>query len=310
MPWASTAVSVGSSLLGGAFGGGNKKAERAAKDAAARAQYAQEEARASANAKLQPFVTNGTSASNELAYLLGVGGYDVAKPTFEDAYNQVRSDHFKYFGKDYNRNSNVADERAKAQRILDQKTQEWQKGFDEFKANQGADSRFGSLNKEFTNEDFVKDSGYLSRLLEGEQGVNRNLVARGSSDSGQALKELERYRQMYASNEFGNAFARDNTNKLRTYNNLQGMATQGLGAIGTSIGVGQNAASNIGNSQQNLAGTLLGNARQDADNQSNAFQSAISNLLYGINRNSSSGRTPDYFPAGGSSRDPSARLYV
>lgn len=307
MPWASTAISVGGSLLGGAFGGGKKKAERAAKDAAARAQYSQELVRASAQAQLKPFVDSGTNANNELSYLLGVGGYDVARPTFDQAYEELRDEHFKNYGKDYNRNSNVGGQRVQAQKIHEARLADWQKGFDDWKDKQGGNSKFGSLNRNFTNDDFVKDPGYIARLLEGEKGLDRNGIARGSFDSGAALKELERFRQDYASNEFGNAYNRDASNKSRTYNQLLGMSNQGASAIGTGIGVSQNAANNSGNAGINSANQVLNQSNIRADNQSNAFQSAIGNLIYGMNRNSNSGRTPDYFPSSGGSSSFRAR---
>jgi hypothetical protein len=308
MPWASTAISVGGSLLGG-LGGGSKAAERAAKDAAARAQYTQEQARASAQAALRPFVDSGTSANNQLAYLLGTGGYNVPRPTYDDAYAYYRDDHFKRYGKDFNRNSNISSIQQAATEKNKADLAEWQKGFDSWKALQGGNSEFGSLNRNFTNDDFVKDPGYLARLLEGEQGEKRNLIARGASDSGQALKELERYRQTYASTEFGNAYNRDASNKSRTYNQLLGLANQGLGAVGTGIGVSQNAANNIGNAGINSANQVLQNSQNNADNQSNAIQSAIGNLIYGMNRNN--GRTPDYFPSsGGSSKIPFAQQFL
>jgi hypothetical protein len=312
MPWASTAISVGSSLLGGAFGGGSKKAERSAKDAAARAQYAQELVRAQANSQLRPFIESGTEANNKLAYLLGTGGYEVAAPTYESEYEKLRDAHFKWAGKDYGRKSNVSGQRLQAEKNLQKSRAEWRIGFDEWKKKQGENSEFGSLNKNFTNDDFVKDPGYIARLLEGEQGIDRNRIARGGYDSGAALKELERFRQNYASNEFGNAYNRDASNKTRTYNQLLGASNQGLGAIGTTIGVSQNSANNSGNIGINQANQALQISQNNADNQSNAFQSAIGNLLYGINRNNSSGRTPDFnpYPSGGSSSESFARLFI
>lgn len=115
MPWASTAASVASSVLGGAFGGGSKAPQRAAKDAAARAQYAQELQQTIARSQLKPFSDAGTNAENELSYLLGTGGYDVARPTYDQAYNELRAQHFINFGKDYNRKSDVAGERLRAE---------------------------------------------------------------------------------------------------------------------------------------------------------------------------------------------------
>jgi hypothetical protein len=310
MPWASTALSVGSSLLGGAFGGGNKKAERRARDATARAQFAQEAAQAAGQSRLSPFIEAGTNATERLSYLLGTGGYGAPRPTFENEYNKLKDTVGQGFYQKGIRNTNHTQYITGAQRNYETALADWQKKFDAAKPA-GADSEFGSLNRNFTNEDFVKDPGYIARLLEGELGEKRNLISRGAGDSGQALKELERYRQTYASNEFGNAYNRDASNKSRTYNQLLGVSNQGLNAAGTSIGVSTNAANNIGNIGINQANQQLQIGQNNADNQSNAFQSAIGNLIYGINRNNTNaGRTPDFNPYGGSSKIPFAQQFL
>ena len=247
MPWASTAISVGGSLLGGLFGGKGKK--RAAQEAA-RVAAAQEARIAALQAQnrldTKPYREAGEGAQNMLSDLLGT------------------------------------------------------------KANAGTGS--GSLLKPFSNEDFVKDPGYLARLLEGEQGEQRNLIARGASDSGQALKELERYRQTYASNEFGNAYSRDAANKARTYDFLSGQTSQGLNAINGGASLGTNLSGLSAQNSQNNSANMLNQANLRDENRGNSFQSAISNLIYGMNRNS--GRTPPYIPETGGYSTPPAGSFA
>jgi hypothetical protein len=280
----STAISVvGGSLLGG----GSKKAERAAKDAAARAQIAQDQARREAQEQLDPYTDLGRNSSRMLSELLGVAdpeGY-APRPTRQQIADGHSESHFKSFGKDYDRNSNMgAVNRSidiEYQRALD----EWEKGRDAYVAANPGSEGSGSLLKAFTNEDFVKDPGYEFRQAEGEKGINRALAARGGFTSGAALKALDRYNQDYASNEFSNAFNRDAATKARTFSFLSGASGQGLQAAGAGIGASQNAANNNSQIQSNLGNNIASMYQQNADNQSNMFQSAIANGIYAYERN-------------------------
>jgi hypothetical protein len=82
------------------------------------------------------------------------------------------------------------------------------------------------------------DPGYRWRLGQGEQAIDRALASRGVYDSGRALKELTRYGQGFASNEFGNVFNRN-------------AALAGIGQTAVNTGVnasnftGGNVANNI-----------------------------------------------------------------
>lgn len=89
----------------------------------------------------------------------------------------------------------------------------------------------GDLNRDFTMADFQKDPGYDFRLGEGRRGVEAGAAARGGALSGGALKALERYSQGYASNEFGNAYSRFNSDRDRRFNRLASIA--GLGQTAT-----------------------------------------------------------------------------
>lgn len=299
MPWTSTAISVGGSLLGGALGG-SKAGERAAKDAAAAAQRAQDNARRQANAELSPYKQSGESANKLLSQYLGTAdpeGYAL-RPTrqkFEDEYLEY---HFGKYGKGYDRNSDMGTVNRYVDTKYNEAMKQWEEGKKDYIARNPGSQGDGRLLKDFTNEDFVKDPGYNFRLSEGEKGANRTFSARGGLNSGAALKALERYRQDFASNEFGNAYNRDAANKGRIYDFLSGEKQTGLGATGTGLGVAQNTANNIGNIGISTANQVNQMQQQRADNQSNAFQSALGNLVYGLERNRSVvGKTPDFNPS-------------
>lgn len=310
MPW-STAISVGGSLLGGALGGSNKGAQRDAKDAAAMAQYAQDQARRQSQAALNPYLESGEGANRLLSQYLGTAdpeGY-AKRPTMQQFEDQVRKEHFEKYGKDYGRNSNMANQNVHVKNLYDAAMKQWEAGKEQFLSQNPEAQGDGRLLRDFTNEDFVKDPGYNFRLAEGEKGVNRGLAARGGFNSGSALKALARYNQDFGSNEFGNAYNRDAANKARIYSFLSGDKSQGLQAAGTMAGVSQNTANNVGNIGMNAA-NQVGNLQSDRNmTYANAFQGAIGNLIYGMNRPKDApvssipaGATPPYVPAGSSSK--------
>lgn len=85
---------------------------------------------------------------------------------------------------------------------------------------------------------FQEDPGYQFRLSEGEKGINRMAAARGDFFSGRGAKELNRYNQDYASNEYGKGYARYRGELNDTYNHMMGIsdagqrATQYIGNLG------------------------------------------------------------------------------
>lgn len=306
MPWVSTAVSVGGSLLGGAFGG-SKEGERDAKDAAALANLRLDEAQRNAKEAAQPFVETGTNANKLLAQYLGIdiSGY-APKPTMQQARDEVRDKHFRSRGKDYDRNSNFAGQEQWAKGLYERKLAEWEKGLEEWKANNPDKMGDGRLLRDFTNEDFVKDPGYDFRLQQGEQGIDRALAARGGRESGAALKAIARYNQDFGSNEFQNAFNRDTVNKNTIYSFLSGQSAQGLGAAQNNANLAFNASSQANQNNMNLSNTLLNLSNQRNENQQNAWQQAIANGLYGYERakdrsvvGGGTYGTPPYVPSSG-----------
>jgi len=86
---------------------------------------------------------------------------------------------------------------------------------------------------------FTATPGYDFRVAEGEKGIVNNLAALGMRGSGAALKAVERFRQDYASNEYGNYMSR-----------LGGVAGMGQQQAQTNAATGANFAANAGNTMQ------------------------------------------------------------
>lgn len=117
--------------------------------------------------------------------------------------------------------------------------------------------------------------GYKFALQQGQQSLQRQAAARGMSGSGAASKELARYGQGMADQEYGNY-----------QNRLQGLATQGqqLGetAAQQAMGTGQSLANlgygyagDIGSIYQgmgqNAANAQMAQAQMDAQKRSNMW---------------------------------------
>ena len=94
----------------------------------------------------------------------------------------------------------------------------------------------------FNPEALQNEPGYQFRLNEGNKAIDRAAGARGMRYSGATLKGLQRFAQDYASNEYQNAYDRDEDTKTRQYNFLAGPANLGMGASGTIANLGGQGA--------------------------------------------------------------------
>jgi len=110
-----------------------------------------------------------------------------------------------------------------------------------------------------TSGNIQMDPGYQFRLSEGQKAINNALSARGMYGSGAALKQLSRYGQDYASNEYQNAFNRQNTLANYGFNAANSLGNF-AGGYGNSVG---NNAINFGNAQASSA--IAGANRQSQD---------------------------------------------
>lgn len=122
---------------------------------------------------------------------------------------------------------------------------------------------FGDLNKRFTLQDYEEDPGYQFRLQQGEQGINRAAAARGGWNSGATLKALAGYNSNMASQEYGNAYSRFNTDKTTQFNRLASLS-----------GIGQIANTAVGNAGNNAYGTIASAGANNANRMANASYNA------------------------------------
>ena len=118
----------------------------------------------------------------------------------------------------------------------------------------GTGTGTGFLTKEYTPADFAQgiDPGYQFRLQQGQEATNRMANMGGGLLSGNALKGQEDYTQGLASQEYGNAFNRFQTQRSNIYNTLAGIAGLGQNAYNTSANAATTGANSIGNTIQGI----------------------------------------------------------
>lgn len=153
--------------------------------------------------------------------------------------------------------------------------QPWQTaGLDALKKIQTgiADGSF-DLSK-YSYDDLVKDPGYQFRVDQGTNALERAAAARGKFVSGDQINALQDFGQQMASQEFGNAFARAQSERDTRVNLLSGIADRGYGAATALSGVAGQMGDRI-----STANTNIGNAQATgAINQGNAWAGLATNL--------------------------------
>lgn len=142
---------------------------------------------------------------------------------------------------------------------------------------------YGQYAKDFSMADYEADPGYAFRLSEGLKQLGSQARAQGGAGGGRTMMGMQKYAQGLASEEYGNAFNRYQTNRANQLNPLgslmssgQAAANQQSAAAGT---YGANAATTMGNAaniagsaQLGAANTLaggLGTAASAYQNQTN-----------------------------------------
>jgi len=167
-----------------------------------------------------------------------------------------------------------------------------------------------SLMRNFGAADFQTDPGYSFRLSEGLKAIDRQAAARGGLISGAGLKAAGRFGGDLASQEYGNAFNRfqtnrasqaglftdaynrDRTSRMDEYGRLSDFTTRGANAAantGTSqAAYGSNAANLISQGAQAMGQGVLGAGQAAAAGQmgaGNTYNNAIQAALQGYQNN-------------------------
>ena len=145
----------------------------------------------------------------------------------------------------------------------------------------------GYFNQTYTGQDIYSDPSYQFRLQQGQDAIQSSAAAQGGLLSGATLKALQNYGQESASQEYGNAYNRFNADQTNRYNRLSNL-----------VGVGQNAAAQVGNAgaqtSQAIANNTMAGANSIAAGQvgsANAWANAAQQIgtvgtAYLNNRNS------------------------
>lgn len=117
---------------------------------------------------------------------------------------------------------------------------------------------------------FQEDPGYGFRQAEGMKGISNSAAARGGLLSGAALKAASQYNQNFASNEYGNAFGRYQTENTNQFNRDQTTQSNQFNRLASLANVGQvaanNNASNAMNLGQNVGAGMMNTAQQMGNN--------------------------------------------
>ena len=148
-------------------------------------------------------------------------------------------------------------------------------------AQQQSDHSYGSLAKKFTLADYTADPGYQFRLDQGNKALQAAQAKRGGFYSGAALKEADAYNSGMASQEYGNAYSRFNTDQSNLYSRLGGLAQTGYGATNTAVGANQNNANALGNIYGQAGNASAAASLNTGTNLSNGLSSLFGNSQYG-----------------------------
>jgi len=132
----------------------------------------------------------------------------------------------------------------------------------------------GYFNQTYTGQDIYSDPSYQFRLQQGQDAIQSSAAAKGGLLTGATLKALQNYGQESASQEYSNAYNRFNADQTNRYNRLSNL-----------VGIGQNAAAQVGNAGAQTAQAVANNTMAGANSiaagqvgSANAWSGAANNL--------------------------------
>jgi hypothetical protein len=272
--WAGAAAALAGGLMSSKA---SSKASKAQQQAAQQAQAEVSRQYDTTREDLSPWRTAGSSAIDRLQFLLGIGGSGSTNPAVGSAKNalsQAESEYQALLGSASSGTSgapqyewvNIGDGTKEWTPVRPQAGQQPSGGGVDSASLAAARQRvdaarnaltqaqaqpfspgagYGSLMQPFGLADFQADPGYQFRQSEGLKGIENSAAARGMQLSGANLKGLASYNSGLASQEYGNAFARDASNKDRSYNYLSGVSNSGLNAAAQTGQFGAQAAGSV-----------------------------------------------------------------
>jgi hypothetical protein len=131
------------------------------------------------------------------------------------------------------------------------------------------------------------DPGFQARLDMGAKALQASKAASGDLLSGGTAKALNRYAQDYASNEYSNVYGRAFNDFTTKYNIFKQQQSDTYNKYAGIAGVGQNAATTLGQEGSQAANTVaninLSDAQQQAQQINNAAAARASGYIGGAN---------------------------
>ena len=232
-------------IAGGLIGAAGSKEAARIQSGASKEQIEEDRRQFDLNRQdLAPWRQTGSSAIFKLADLLGIKtGTPPVAPRREDFVTTQQVSKNSPFPPGHPFSGGTVEKEVFDQEGFSQAQAQYQSLLDSF--NSGTPS--GELLDDFGLEDFETDPGYMFRLSEGNKALSRSGAGR-VLDSGATMKDLLRFGQNTASDEFLNAYNRDAANKARKFNFLAGVSGSGQQAANTLVNAGTQISNNIGNS--------------------------------------------------------------
>jgi hypothetical protein len=124
------------------------------------------------------------------------------------------------------------------------------------------------------------DPGWQFRMKEGLKAVERSAAAKGTLLSGGTLKDMNRWAQDYASNEYDKIYNRSLGEYQQAYSIYNNNAANQFGRLFNVMGAGQNAAAQTGQFGTSY-GANAGNALMNAGNSLASGQQGSANAWAG-----------------------------
>ena len=106
---------------------------------------------------------------------------------------------------------------------------------------------YGKYAKDFSMADYQADPGYAFRLSEGMKQLGSQARAQGGAGGGRTMMGMQKYAQDMASQEYGNAFNRYQTNRANQLQPLGNLQNVGVSAANQQSAALGNYGSNVGN---------------------------------------------------------------
>ena len=125
----------------------------------------------------------------------------------------------------------------------------------------------GYFNQSYKGDkfNFQADPSYAFRQQQGLDGIQSQAAAQGGLLTGATLKALNQYSSNLASQEYGNAFNRWQSTDNNNYERFNADQTNRYNRLSNLVGIGQNAAAQVGNAGAQTAQAVANNTMAGAN---------------------------------------------